>query len=371
MFFNKIKIENYTSENNDKIVHINGFNTVYGLDVDEEENIYIPEFKFNCLIKINKKLDTFSFLKIKKNYLSEINFIEKIILLLPFVNRLLNLDNFFLKPHEVFFDHKKNMYISQLGRGHLKGGGRVDKFDTNGHLVYRFGKNFHNDFGFIGSVMSFVDKNDKLYISEYQANKILCFQEKKFVGWIGKKDLINKIIKNNSWNENMHSMIGNLKEPHAVRIGPDNKLYIVDTGNHRILKYEMNGKYLGWIGKNKNGDINNNWSKNGKSISGSELGVFNTPIDLKFFNNFFYVSDCFNNRILKFEISGKCLGWIGKSNKDSNNKLMWYTDDSQIPSFDINGFNRPYGIMFKNDKVYVADRRNHRVKIIKSQKLFS
>ena len=62
------------------------------------------------------------------------------------------------------------------------------------------------------------------------------------------------------------TLLKKINHPHALRFGPDNKIYVVDTNNHRIVKFDKKGKFLGWIGKKKDGSINANWSKTLKPV---------------------------------------------------------------------------------------------------------
>ena len=39
--------------------------------------------------------------------------------------------------------------------------------------------------------------------------------------------------------------------PHAIKIDLNGLIYIADSGNHRILRYDSNGNYLGWIGNDE------------------------------------------------------------------------------------------------------------------------
>ena len=155
----------------------------------------------------------------------------------------------------------------------------------------------------------------------------------------------------------------NLLKPHAVEVGPDNNIYIADTGNHRILKFSINGDFKGWVGKNKNGKINDNWSTAGQSTKGDQLGAFNEPLDLVFKDDFIYVSEVGNNRIVKLGLDGKSYGWIGIN--EEKNKFIWTKDISKKVNL-----NNPYGLKIKNNVVYIANRFYNEIIAIDSLNLF-
>ena len=251
------------------------------------------------------------------------------------------------------------MYNTQMGLGHGRGEGKVSVFSKNNKLLYEIGKSNQKNFSLIDPVMSFV-KNEIIYVSECGADKILKYKRNKLISWIGDKSLNKKSFTNKN-----KFFSAKLKKPHAFKIGPDNNFYIVDTLNHRICKYSKKGKFLGWIGKRSNGKINNNWSINGRSVKGEELGAFNTPIDLVFFKDFIILSDCFNHRIIKISLDGKSLSCFGNTSKKIKKKIFSKIEEISISSKDNLGLSRPFGIKIWKDRLYIADKNNCRIKIIK------
>ena len=117
------------------------------------------------------------------------------------------------------------------------------------------------------------------------------------------------------------------------------------------------------IGKKNDGRINDNWTKEGISVKGADLGAFNAPCDLIINGNYMYVSEVENNRIVKISLNGKSQGWIG-INKNLN-KYEWSKDD--INKIDLM---HPFGIKIENNAIFIADRLKNRIKIIYSDRLF-
>ena len=146
------------------------------------------------------------------------------------------------------------MYISEMGDKKMNKTGKISVFDNN--------LNFNADIDFIVSKnyelqnpIMIYKKNDKFYITENGRNIILRFNKNyEFLDWIGEESELD----NNFININ-------LLNPHAIKVGPRNEIYKVDTGNHRILRFSNEGKYEGWIGKKLDGFINESWQKDGVS----------------------------------------------------------------------------------------------------------
>tara|TARA_B100001093_G_C26757625_1_gene984151 strand:- start:250 stop:1437 length:1188 start_codon:yes stop_codon:yes gene_type:complete len=359
-----IKIEENKIYKDFKVTHIYGFNFSYGVGIDKYENIFIPDFKTGLIYKIFSKLNRVNIYKLEKKSLKKLSFFEKLITF-THLKKIISFSSNIYKPHEIYFDEFENTYITQMGLGDCKGKGRVSVFSKNNELIDEIGLSSRDNIGLIDPVMTQLIENF-LYISESGANKILRYKKHKLIDWIG--DDKDQYIDQFTNKKNLFIPI-KLDKPHAIKLGPDDNYYIVDTSNHRIVRFSKKGEFLGWIGKTDNGEINDNWEKSGKSISGSELGAFNTPIDLIFFNNLMLISDCFNARLIKVSVSGKSQGWLGETLDLEEKKNIWKIGKNPTPSKSLTGFNRPFGIKLYKDKLYIADKQNFRVKIIESKSL--
>ena len=368
--FYKIKSFNPINKKNiflgkNEIIHLTGFSFSYGVGVDKNGNIFIPDFEKGFIYEIENSYKKSFILKVDKNFLREILFFVKILFFSIF-KKLFNIKSSLYKPHEIYFDKNDKMYITQMGLGNLKGRGKVSIFSKEKKLIKEIGINDRFKKGLIDPVMTYVN-NNFIYITESGANKILRYKEDKLIDWIGNDN--DEYIDNFTKKEDLffsHS----LDKPHAIKIGPDKNYYIVDTSNHRIVKYSDKGNFLGWIGKRENGKINDNWSMDGNSLKGHELGAFNTPIDIVIKNNFIYLSDCFNHRIVRISLLGKSEAWLGETVDKIESDVIWNNKGRSVASNTFLGLHRPFGLKIIKDQLYIADKQNFRIKIIKSENLF-
>ncbi|MGE5087297.1 MAG: invasin domain 3-containing protein, partial [Bacillota bacterium] len=105
---------------------------------------------------------------------------------------------------------------------------------------------------------------------------------------------------------------GGLNDPRGVWTDSAGYLYVLDTGNHRIEKYDAaSGTFLGWKGRVVttptggdvgctslvSGDITPGWCTGGSSGQSSKMGGFDTPTALYGDSFYLYVVDSRNNRV--------------------------------------------------------------------------
>ena len=159
-----------------------------------------------------------------------------------------------------------------------------------------------------------VDQDDKIYVFNRGEHPIIIFdRDGKFLY---------------SWGEGMFA------SAHGMCLGPDGNLYLADHQNHTVKKFARDGKLLMTIGI--------------EGVLGDEGKPFRSPTGVAVSQSGeIYVSDGYNNqRVHKFSPDGKLITSWGEKGEGEGQ------------------FAVPHGIfVHKNGTVYVADRENHRIQI--------
>lgn len=121
---------------------------------------------------------------------------------------------------------------------------------------------------------------------------------------------------------------GSFNYPNRIAISPDGFIYVADSSNYRIQKFDSNGNFITKWGNYGSGDGQFNWGQ-GIYAAGSIAVSYDGSV---------YVADTYNNRIQKFDGNGNFIGKWGISG-GGNGQIK-----------------QPYDIVIGSDgSVYVAD----------------
>lgn len=173
-----------------------------------------------------------------------------------------------------------------------------------------------------------VDSDDRVYIINRGQPRLMVYErDGSFVG---------------SWGEGLFS-----PRTHGVTVGPNDEVYCVDEGNHVIYKYTRDGDLLMEIG---NKGVASDSGYDGSSLPTITHGgpPFNRPTNLSVApNGDLYVSDGYgNSRVHRFDAGGELIQSWGE------------------PGTEPGQFTLPHGIFVGDDgRVWVADRENDRLQI--------
>jgi len=127
---------------------------------------------------------------------------------------------------------------------------------------------------------------------------------------------------------------GQFRNPDSVAVATDGSVYVGDTGNHRIQRFNAAGTFVSKWGTEGTGDGQFRYPKIAVATDGS-----------------IYVADSGNHRIQRFTSEGV---FVSKWGTGSPVPLSPGGHDGE--------FNWPYGVAVASDgSVYVADKNNHRL----------
>lgn len=135
---------------------------------------------------------------------------------------------------------------------------------------------------------------------------------------------------------------GLFADPHGLRIDSDGNIWTTDLDGHMVMKLNQEGQVLMVLGqRNTSGFIDTT----------RNMVLFNRPADVAFGRNGeIYVADGYgNHRIVHLDRDGNLIRTWGEQGPEEGN------------------FDNPHNIVYRQGRVYVADRYNDRIQVFNSQ----
>ena len=165
----------------------------------------------------------------------------------------------FDNPRALAIDSAGNIYVADTGNG------RVQKFSPNGTFVTRIGP-FDAPNGIA------IDRAGNICVTE-----------------VGSKHRVQKLGPDGTF---IAVWATALYGPGKIAIGPDDSIYVVDSGRNRMVKFSPDGQVLA------------SWGSEG-SGEGQFRGLTSVVVDRS--SNSVYVADPINSRVQVFDSNGKFL----------------------------------------------------------------
>lgn len=143
------------------------------------------------------------------------------------------------------------------------------------------------------------------------------------------------------------SGLGQLKAPAGLALSADGKtIYVVDSGNLRVQRYDINGKFVGaWDG-----------SADPALAFATQFGQGPQGIATDA-NGLIYVADTWNHRIVVLDAQGTVVRELGQKG------VITDTADAPDPNVETGRFYGPRGVAVDNGEIYVVDTGNERVQV--------
>jgi len=153
--------------------------------------------------------------------------------------------------------------------------------------------------------------------------------------------------------------------PHVARIDEYGYLIVVDTWNHRLTRFDPDGRFAGWLGSKSVGATTAGWQMTGAAVASSGLGGFNAPVAFDFDSaGNLIVAEYGNHRLQRFASDGRNLGWMGGGQRSETSGAWGFQGTSRAGN-EPGAFRHPYDVVSHCDTLYVADTENGRIQVIR------
>jgi len=248
----------------------------------------------------------------------------------------------FDSPTAMAIDPSGNILVADTGNG------RIEKFSPNGTFVTSIGQ-FEAPNGIA------IDHTGNIYVAE-----------------IGSKHRVQKLGPDGTF---IAQWAPGFYGPRRIAIGPDDSVYVVDSGHNRIVKFSPDSQVLASWGSEGSGD-------------GQFKGLSSVAVDPM--NNKLYVADPLNSRIQVFDSNGKFLtkwsipewretlgfedlaidsqtGRLYASSAHMNSVLIFDFAGTRIGSLTAKSPDRlegPSALALANRKLYILNMHSNRVSVI-------
>ena len=261
-------------------------------------------------------------------------------------------------PQGIAVDSSGNIYVADTSNN------RIQKLNSSGNYLSGLGSYGSGNGQFNNPQGVTLDSSGNIYVADTNNRRIQKFDSSgTFQWWLGYDG--STIGTHTSGTGSYGTGNGKFSSANSVAIDSSGNIYVTDTSNNRIQKFDSSGTFQWWLGYNGS-TIGTHTS--GTASSGSGNGQFNSPskIILDSSGNI-YVADASNYRIQKFDSSGTFQWWLGYD----GSTIGTHTSGTGHSGSGIGQFNSPYGITIDSlGKIYLVDKNNSRIQMFDSNGVY-
>jgi len=312
------------------------FNGAFGICIDKEGNIYIADSGNNCVRKIDPEgiVSTFAGTGEAGNKDGD------------------RLSATFNSPTGICTDDNGNFFIADFMNHTIRkidNEGNVTTLAGSGEPGYSDGFADQAKFNFPRGIT--IDGYGNLYIGDSWNHRIRKIApDGNVTTYAGGGNEIGPDSKGNCVDG--PSETARFFTPCGVAYDLYGNVYVADALNHRIRKIDSFGNVTTVAGSGESG-----WNNGGFHDGDYKSAILNTPTELCVtFDEDIIFSDTFGNRVRKLSYDGKVITIAGDG-----------TPGFDDVSGDSAKFNYPRGVIVDSadDKIYVVDSKNFKIRIIK------
>lgn len=204
-------------------------------------------------------------------------------------------------PHSVDHGDDGSLFVTDSNLA------RVQRFSNQGEFIGTF---IDSDLLDIPAT-SYFDAEGSLLVADYGSNAVLKFSRSgAFLGWIGART-DGSITDGWEISRDYGSssvLPGGFDRPHMAITDAGGNIYVADTWNHRIQKFDYQGRLIGWLGV-REVEGGGGWMLDGRASASRLPGGFVSPISLQVTDaERLVVLDYEGGRLQQFSLDGDFLG---------------------------------------------------------------